>query len=63
MHQPHGSPADDEVLLPADRLLLVGMSYGRRALDTSLYVPAAAEYVITGKRVGQSWIWRTLVDR
>lgn len=57
------TPADDEVVLPGDRLLLVGMSYARRALDTTLCVPAAAEYVITGKRVGQSWIWRTLVDR
>jgi len=39
------------------------MSYDRRALDTTVSVPTAAEYVLTGDRVGQSWIWRTLVDR
>ena len=57
------APADDEVLLRGDALLLVGMSYDRRALDTTLTVPAAAQYVLTGDRVGQSWVWRTLVDR
>ncbi len=57
------APADDEVLLYGDALLLVGMSYDRRALDTTLTVPAAAQYVLTGDRVGQSWVWRTLVDR
>jgi ABC-type nitrate/sulfonate/bicarbonate transport system permease component len=44
-------------------LLLAGMSYDRRSLDTTLTVPAAAQYVLTGNRVGQSWVWRTLVDR
>ncbi|MFN8184051.1 MAG: NAD-binding protein [Candidatus Nanopelagicales bacterium] len=57
------APDDDEVLQAGDRLLLVGMSYDRRALDTTASVPTAAEYVLTGARVGQSWIWRTLVDR
>ena len=57
------APDDDEVLHAGDRLLLVGMAYDRRALDTTCSVPAAAEYVLTGERVGQSWIWRTLVDR
>ena len=57
------SPGDDLVLRPDDRLLLTGLSYDRRALDTASSVPAAAEYVLTGDRVGSSWIWRTLVDR
>ncbi|MCB0920232.1 MAG: NAD-binding protein [Actinobacteria bacterium] len=57
------TPADDEPLRADDELLLVGMSYDRRALDTTVSVPTAAEYVLTGDRVGQSWIWRTLVDR
>jgi ABC-type nitrate/sulfonate/bicarbonate transport system permease component len=39
------------------------MGYDRGNLDTTLCVPAAAEYVLTGERVGASWIWRTLVDR
>lgn len=57
------APDDDEVLHVGDRLLITGMPYDRRNLDTTLCVPAAAEYVITGKQVGASWIWRTLVDR
>jgi hypothetical protein len=59
----HLAPAGDEVLLPKDVLLLAGTSYDRRSLDTTLTVPAAAQYVLTGNRVGQSWVWRTLVDR
>ncbi len=57
------SPHDDEVLRVGDRLLLAGMGYDRRNLDTTLCVPAAAEYVVTGAQVGASWIWRTLADR
>jgi Trk K+ transport system NAD-binding subunit len=57
------APADDEPLEPGDRLLLVGMGYDRRALSTTLTLPTAAHYVLTGDRVGQSWLWRTLVDR
>jgi hypothetical protein len=57
------TPADDDDLQAGDLLLLVGMDYDRRALDTTVSVPTAAEYVLTGDRVGQSWIWRTLVDR
>jgi hypothetical protein len=57
------TPGVDEVLEAGDHLLLIGMSYDRRALDTTLSVPAAAQYVVSGNRVGQSWIWRTLVDR
>lgn len=57
------SPDDDFLLQPDDELLLTGLSYDRRALDTTSSVPAAAEYVLTGERVGSSWIWRTLVDR
>ena len=57
------TPTDDQDLEVGDRLLLVGMDYDRRALDTTVSVPTAAEYVLTGDRVGQSWIWRTLVDR
>jgi Trk K+ transport system NAD-binding subunit len=57
------APADEHVLAEGDRLLLVGQSQERRALDTVLSLPAAAEYVLTGRRVGQSWLWRTMVDR
>lgn len=57
------SPDDTEVLQVGDRLLVAGMAYDRRNLDTTLCVPAAAEYVISGQQVGASWIWRTLADR
>ncbi|HQR80261.1 MAG TPA: NAD-binding protein [Actinomycetota bacterium] len=57
------APDADELLLDGDRLLLAGRSRERRAIDTIGSVPSAAEYVLTGRRVGQSWIWRTLVDR
>lgn len=57
------APDDDEVLTPHDRLLLVGKSHDRRSLDTVVSLPAAAEYVIRGQRLGQSWLWRTLIDR
>lgn len=57
------APDDDLFLQSGDRLLLAGLGYDRRNLDTTLCVPAAAEYVLSGQRVGASWIWRTLVDR
>jgi hypothetical protein len=57
------APSDDEVVHADDRLLLAGLAYDRRNLDTTVSVPAAAEYVLTGERVAASWIWRTLVDR
>ncbi len=57
------APEGDLVLQPDDRVLLAGLGYDRRNLDTTLCVPAAAEYVLRGQRVGASWIWRTLVDR
>ncbi|HPE11667.1 MAG: NAD-binding protein [Actinobacteria bacterium] len=57
------APPDDEPLAENDRLLLIGEPQDRRALDTVLSVPAAAEYVLSGRRIGQSWVWRTLVDR
>ena len=57
------TPDDDEPIHAGDVLLLAGMPYDRRALDTTVSVPAATEYVLTGQRVGQSWLWRTLADR
>jgi voltage-gated potassium channel len=54
------TPEDDEVLAPDDELLLAGRPAARRALDTTLWVDAAREYVVTGRRVPESWIWRRL---
>lgn len=54
------APDDDFVLAPDDELLLVGRPGARRALDTTLQVDAVREYVVTGRRVPSSWVWRKL---
>ena len=43
-----------------DELLLAGWPAARRALGTILELDAAREYVVTGRRVPTSWIWRRL---
>ena len=43
---------------PGDELLLAGWPAARRALDTMLFVDGVREYVVTGRRVPSSWIWR-----
>lgn len=53
---PHG----DFLLAPDDELLLVGWPAARRALDTTMVVDAVHEYVVTGRRVPSSWVWRRL---
>jgi len=52
------APDDDFVLEPGDELLLAGWSAARRALDTILLVHGVLEYLVTGRRVPSSWIWR-----
>ena len=54
------APDDDFVLAPGDELLLAGWAAARRALDTVLHVDAVREYVVTGRRVPSSWVWRKL---
>jgi Trk K+ transport system NAD-binding subunit len=57
------APDDDFVLAEGDELLLAGWAAARRALGTILFVDAVREYVVTGRRVPSSWIWRTLSRR
>lgn len=57
------APGAEQRLERGDRMLLVGSARARRALDTTLALPTAAHYVITGRRVGQSWVWRRLAGR
>ena len=54
------TPDADFVLAPGDELLLAGWAAARRALETTLVVDAAREYVLTGRRVPSSWVWRRL---
>ncbi|TQN44172.1 Trk K+ transport system NAD-binding subunit [Blastococcus colisei] len=54
------APDDDFVLRPGDELLFAGWAAARRALDTILVVDGVLEYVVTGRRVPSSWIWRKL---
>jgi Trk K+ transport system NAD-binding subunit len=53
-------PADDLVLQPDDQLLLAGRPAVRRQLETTLVVDAVPEYLVSGRRVPSSWIWRKL---
>ncbi len=54
------APDPDFVLAPGDELLLAGWPAARRALEVTLVVDAVREYVVTGRRVPSSWLWRKL---
>jgi hypothetical protein len=54
------TPADDVVLRLGDELLFGGRLSGRAALDTTLAEDPTASYVIDGRRVPASWVWRRL---
>jgi len=54
------APGDDLVLAPDDQLLCAGRPGMRRALETTLLVEGVVEYLVTGRQVPTSWIWRRL---
>jgi len=54
------APDDDVELTPGDELLLVGASSARRLLEATLLVDATREYVVHGRHVPASWVWRKL---
>jgi Trk K+ transport system NAD-binding subunit len=56
------APDDEFELRAGDELLLVGWPAARRALSTVLVVDAAREYVLSGRRVPTSWVWRKLTS-
>jgi voltage-gated potassium channel len=58
--EPILAPDADFVLAPGDELLFAGWAAARRALGTILVVDAVREYVVSGRRVPASWIWRKL---
>jgi Trk K+ transport system NAD-binding subunit len=54
------APGPDFVLAAGDELLFAGWAAAHRALGTILFVDSVREYVVTGRRVPSSWIWRRL---
>jgi hypothetical protein len=56
------APDEDFVLAAGDELLLAGRPAARRALGTILFVGSVLEYVVSGRRVPSSWIWRKLAS-
>jgi Trk K+ transport system NAD-binding subunit len=52
------APEDDTVLEAGDELLLAGRPAARRALSASVLDDAAPPYLVTGRRVPASWVWR-----
>jgi hypothetical protein len=57
------APDDDVELAPDDELLLVGWPSARHLLDATLQVDATREYVLHGRQVPSSWVWRKLTQR
>jgi voltage-gated potassium channel len=57
------TPDDEFVLAAGDELLLAGWQSARRSLETTLVVDATMEYVVFGRNVPSSWIWRRLPVR
>jgi Trk K+ transport system NAD-binding subunit len=57
------TPDDDFVLAPGDELLLAGWPSARRSLENTMVVDATMEYVVFGRHVPSSWIWRRLTPR
>ena len=54
------TPDDDFLLRPDDEILFAGRSSERRALENTLLDDSAREYVLFGRHVPSSWIWRRL---
>jgi Trk K+ transport system NAD-binding subunit len=54
------APDGDFPLAADDEILLAGRPAAGRALDTTLLLETAGEYVLSGRRVPSSWIWRRL---
>lgn len=61
--EPTLTPAEDFVLAAGDELLLAGRPAARRSLEATLLVDAVGEYVVSGRLVPSSWIWRRLTRR
>ena len=56
-------PLNELDLRIGDQILMAGTASDRRRLDKVVTFPPALEYVLSGHRVGNSWIWRTVAER
>ncbi len=54
------APGPEHVLAAGDQILLAGSPAARRALEMTLIVEATCAYVLEGRQVPSSWIWRQL---
>ena len=54
------APKDSMTITPDDQLLVVGQSNGIDALTETLFSDSSAEYIATGRRVPDTWIWRMM---
>ena len=52
------APRDDTLLQVGDELLLAGRVRDKAALHTTMTDASAAAYVLEGRRVPTSWVWR-----
>ena len=54
------APDADFLLAVDDEILLAGRPTARRSLEATLLFETVTEYVVSGRRVPSSWIWRRL---
>ena len=57
------APGEEFELLSGDEILLAGRPTARRSLETTLLQDAAGQYVLSGRRMPASWIWRRVSRR
>jgi hypothetical protein len=54
------TPDGDLVLQPGDELLFAGRAAVHREVEATMFIDGVADYLVTGQRVPQSWVWRKL---
>jgi Trk K+ transport system NAD-binding subunit len=57
------TPGPEFRLAAGDQILLAGRPAARRALDTTLLVEGVLTYLVSGRHVPSSWIWRRFSRR
>ena len=55
-------PPWDWVLQPGDQILFAGPAEAGQHQAAILQNPSVADYVLTGRELGNSWLWRKLVE-